>query len=92
MQKNLSQLWPTRFYTVNSSDKVIRSNATINVMPNLKLSICPAYRRTPLLSLLSPPPLALSIAETNEIAVAVITRSVFERTPQRGGIVFSTLD
>ena len=52
--------------------------------------MCSAYRRTPL-SLLSPSPLALSIiAETNEIAV--ITRSVFESTTQRGGIVFSTLD
>ena len=50
-----------------------------------------AYRRTPL-SLLSPSPLALSIAETNEVAIAVITRSVFESTTQRGGIVFSTLD
>ena len=87
-KKNRSQLWPTMFYTVNSSDKEMRSNATINVMSN---SVCSAYRRTPL-SLLSPSPLALSIAETNEIAIAVITRSVFESTTQRGGIVFSTLD
>ena len=55
----------------------------------MALASPPAYRRTPLSLLL--PPLAQSATETNMIVV-VITRSVFERTPQRGGIVFVTLD